>query len=397
MELVFTVVLALGVPPASVETLPNATTRLFVRTNPPNAVASLNGTPVGNSDGLFRVPPGDYQLKVELDGYASKSRQIRIPEGRITRVEIRLEELGKGAAVRPVTEGRAAPVAANQDDHKSLVRDRSQAVAGAEAASELVAQGDFADSTRRAMLTVLRQHPDQIRWSGRDGDLLFGIAVKPMTEGEVRQRVVPAMLGLVQMLAVHEVLKAKSLLDRYAATGLTDATTLRQAVELAAGELQVTGRARGLVHQAAVRNDFAVGYIVATATDLAAYLLQPAELDRVRLAYRDVMHRQARGLMEREAWSDALLLWQHLHQRKLVSQQLYLDAGYCFRQLEQPEDAVRVLREALKAFATTGTAQFFEQAGDLALEIEDEAAQTLAAEAYQKAIDALRETISGVP
>ena len=98
------------------------------------------------------------------------------------------------------------------------------------------------------MLTVLRQHPTETRWSGRDGETLFALAVKPLPKGQTRQRATGVFLELVQMLSVQELLKAKSLLDRYAATGLSDATTLRQAVENAAGELQITGQ----VHDFAV-------------------------------------------------------------------------------------------------------------------------------------------------
>ena len=150
-----------------------------------------------------------------------------------------------------------------------------------------------------------------------------------------------------------------------------------------------------MVHQAAVRSGLAVAYIIAPQADLTAYLLQATELEKVRIAYRDVMHRQARDLMARSNWADALLLWQHLHQRQLVSQQLYLVGARCFQQLDQTNDAVRVLREAMEAFAKSGTAGFFEQAGDIALEIPGEPAQTLAEQAYQKAIDTLRETVSG--
>lgn len=114
----------------------------------------------------------------------------------------------------------------------------------------------------------------------------------------------------------------------------------------------------------------------------------------MQAAYREVMHRQARELMARAAWADALLLWQHLHQRKLVSQHLYLDAARCFQQLGRTSDAVRVLTEAIETSTKSGTAEFFERAGDLALEIETEPAQALAEEAYQKAIDMLRETVS---
>jgi len=99
--------------------------------------------------------------------------------------------------------------------------------------------------------------------------------------------------------------------------------------------------------------------------------------------------------MARSSWADALLLWQHLHQRKLVSQQLYLDAARCFQRLVQAPDAHRVLTEAIETFAESGTAEFFEQAGDMALEIQTEPAETLAERAYQKAIDILRDTVSG--
>jgi hypothetical protein len=196
------------------------------------------------------------------------------------------------------------------------------------------------------------------------------------------------------MLAVQELLKAKSLLDRYAATGLTDATTLRQAVEEAAGMLHVTGEVKGLTCEAAVHGEFGVAYVIADEASLTAYLLQPPELEKVQTAYRDVMHEQARELMERHEWKEALLLWQHLHQRKLVSQQLYLDAARCFKELGQQGDTIRVLSEAIAAFGQSASLGFLEEAGDMALEIESQPAQALAEKAYQMAIDSLRETIS---
>lgn len=380
MYVLFIAMLALAVPPAHLDTSTTPSTRLFVRTVPTGAALTLDGTRIGKSDGLFPIPAGARQLTIELAGHAPETREVQVRQGRITRLEVRLQRQNQAAAVSE-TAG-SGPASGSGSDSSS-------------AATTFVSQGSFSDSTRQTMLTVLRQHPGEMRWSGRDGNLLFGIAVKPLPQGDLRQRAVPAMLELVQMLAVHEVLKAKTLLDRYAAAGLTDATTLRQAVEAAAGQLQVTGNAKGVVFQAAARSGVAVGYIVAQQADLSAYLLQPAELETVRTAYRDVMHRQARELMARSAWADALLLWQHLHQRQLVSQQLYLDAARCFQQLDQSPDAVRVLGEAIETFAKSGTAEFFEQAGDIALEIPTEPAQALAEQAYQQAIELLRETVSG--
>lgn len=397
MNIIFLAMLALAVPPAQLNTSATPTTRLFVRTVPVGAVVTVDGKPIGKSNGLFVIPPGVRKIAVELDGYAPETREIEVPEGRIAKVRIELQQLGQINS-RRTPQPDAAPGPAG-DDAPSVAGGPTehpvQDAGGLDAASAYLAQVDCPASTRTAMLTVLRQHPGETRWAGRDGNTLFGIAIKPLPQGESRQRAVPAMLELVRMLAVHEVLKAKSLLDRYAAAGLTDATTLRQAIEAAAGQLQVTGKAKGVVHQAAVRSGFAVAYVVAEQSDLSAYLLAPTALEKVQAAYRDVMHRQARDLMARSAWADALLLWQHLHQRKLVSQQLYLDAARCFQRLGQAPDAQRVLSEAIETFAKSGTAEFFEQAGDMALEIQTEPAETLAERAYQKAIDRLRDTVSG--
>lgn len=397
MNIVFLAILALAAAPAQLDTSATPTTRLFVRTVPHGATVTVDGEAIGKSDGLFQVLPGSRKIAVELDGYAPETRDIDVSKGRITRVRIALQKQSHvKARTTPQRDAAGAPTPQDVPSEtagpaQTLLQDSG----GSDAASAFVSQGDFPASTRQAMLTVLRQHPGEIRWSGRDGNRLFGMVVKPLPQTEFRTRTVPAMLELVQMLAVQEVLKAKSLLDRYAATGLTDATTLRQAVEVAAGQLQVTGKAKGVAHAAAVRSGFAVAYVISDQADLSAYLLQPAELERVQAAYRDAMHRQARDLMARSAWTDALLLWQHLHQRKLVSQQLYLDAARCFQRLGQAADAARVLSEAIETFAKSGTAEFFEQAGDMALEIQTEPTEALAERAYQRAIDTLRDTVSG--
>lgn len=275
-----------------------------------------------------------------------------------------------------------------------LSQQNSAEDAASQAAAQYLTRADLAPAVRDAMVAVLRQHPGESRWAGRNGGDLFAIAVKPLPRGKARQQATPGLLSLTHMQAVQELLKAKSLLDRFAESGLTDATTLRQAVVQAAGRLEVTGEAQGVQHQASVQEGFAVAYVLADEARLSAHLLQPTELGRVRTAYRELMHNQARELMKRSNWKDALVFWHHLHTRKLVSPELYLDAARCFKALGQDADTVRVLAEAVKSLEASASPEFLEQAGDLALEVESDAGQALAESAYRMASERLREQIS---
>jgi hypothetical protein len=355
-----------------------------VRTVPSGAAVLLEGKPLGKSDAIFSVSSGTQTVLVELDGYLPEQRRVEIRAAEITRVELELKR-------RPETAGQtAAPIAGKTDAEKNDD-------AASKAATAYLANADLPAPVRDAMLTVLRQHPTELRWSGRAGTTMFAVAAKRVPSGPTRQQAVPAMLNLTGMLAFQELLKAKSLLDRYAAVGLTDATTLQQAVVETAGALQVKGNASTVVQGAAVRDDFAIAYVTAEEQSLLARLLQETELEKVRTAYRDVMHRQARELMQRSNWKDALLLWQHLHQRKLVSQQLYLDAASCFQHADQVPDMLRVLSEAIDTFGKSATPEFLEKAGDMALAVETEQAQKLAEKAYRMASEQLKDTISSGP
>lgn len=77
---------------ASVTTSPTPTTRLYVKTVPPGAHLTLDGKPLGPSDGLFIVPPGVASLKVEFAGQEPRVQQVEIAAGRITRLEIDFAE-----------------------------------------------------------------------------------------------------------------------------------------------------------------------------------------------------------------------------------------------------------------------------------------------------------------
>jgi len=307
-------------------------------------------------------------LTIERDGHVTKRQPVSIKAQWITRVHLELERDPRKPPPLP---------------------------GGARAAADFLTQADLSADVRDAVRTVLRQHPRETCWSGRCGSTIFGLATKPLPHGSNGQRASPALLDLTQTVSLRELLCAKSLLDRYAATGLTDATTLRRAVTSIAGNLEVSGQTDGVVCYKGVHDAYAVAIVTASESALTGHLLQPVELEKLQTAYRDVMHGQARDLMAGSNWRDALLLWQHLHARRLVSEQLYLDAARCFKHLDRHEDTVLVLSEAMEAFKEKGKADFFEQAGDILLDIHSQAAQSLAEKAYQAASDKLSKRISG--
>jgi hypothetical protein len=81
-----------------VETATEAQTRLYVKTLPPGARVTLDGRPLGASDGLFLVPAGAGKVSVQFGGAEPEVRQVEIVEGRITRVEIAAGTTGAAAA-----------------------------------------------------------------------------------------------------------------------------------------------------------------------------------------------------------------------------------------------------------------------------------------------------------
>ncbi|MCS6849769.1 MAG: hypothetical protein NZ700_01200 [Gemmataceae bacterium] len=131
-----------------------------------------------------------------------------------------------------------------------------------------------------------------------------------------------------------------------------------------------------------------MAYVYADASQLTASLRQPANLAKVRIAYRDTLHEQLRALSKQSRWADAIRLWQHLHERRLLSPELCLDAASCLRHLKKPQDALAVLQEAFETYAASVSADWLEQCGDLALQLGKEG-EPLAEKAFKKASERL--------
>ena len=81
-------------------------------------------------------------------------------------------------------------------------------------------------------------------------------------------------------------------------------------------------------------------------------------------------------------------------QRKLVSQQLYLDAARCFKELGQNRRYGSRVDEAIDTFRLAASTISWSRPADVGISIPTDAAQEMAEKAYQAASDRLKETIS---
>src|SRR5207253_1528327 len=156
-------------------------------------------------------------------------------------------------------------------------------------------------------------------------------------------------LGAVQALAVGELVEERACLELFTSEGLTDNAALRASLSRAAVRLDFAGRVEGVRVRAAVREGHAVACVAAEMDRIAASLSGVPARAAVRDGYRDAVHGRIRSFMADKQWADAVRLWDHLCERRLVSEALCLDAGQCWQALGRRDEALAVLREAMGA------------------------------------------------
>jgi hypothetical protein len=88
--LLATMMLAFGMQ--DVQTSPESTTQLYVKTVPAGAQVTVDGKAVGKSDRLFDATAGAHKLSLSLEGYATEERTVEVRDGEITRVEVELKK-----------------------------------------------------------------------------------------------------------------------------------------------------------------------------------------------------------------------------------------------------------------------------------------------------------------
>lgn len=245
---------------------------------------------------------------------------------------------------------------------------------------------DLPEELKSIVIETVRRHPGSGPWSGRAGRELFAIRAVPVPAGKGGALAIPVLTSSATTQAIADLVQTKSLLKRYSDAGLTDAATLRAAFVRAAGDVQFSATMKRLSTQARRVDDYVVAIARADEDAMIVGATSETTTELVKAAYREVMHQHSRELMARGEWNDALSLWQHLHQRRLVSADLYLDAARCFHALGKDVDALRMLSETLDLFAEQARWELLEQAGVLATEIQGEAAEKIAQRSFELAL-----------
>jgi tetratricopeptide (TPR) repeat protein len=119
-------------------------TYLYVRTVPQGATITVDGKPVGTSNILLPISPGQHEIMVELAGYLSEDRQATAAAGKIARVELILRKAGEATVPKP------PPDQASKPPSKTLAERRPEAPPGerqeiARLIKEAVSQAEAGD------------------------------------------------------------------------------------------------------------------------------------------------------------------------------------------------------------------------------------------------------------
>lgn len=106
-------------------------TAIEIRTTPPQASITVDGSPMGTSDRTIAVSPGSHQVQLQLSGYRPHSEQVVVAEGqtfKLTTTLVALESRasgpdGKPSRLTPLLVGGAGAVALIGGTVYSFTRD----------------------------------------------------------------------------------------------------------------------------------------------------------------------------------------------------------------------------------------------------------------------------------
>lgn len=210
-------------------------------------------------------------------------------------------------------------------------------------AAEVVARQVESVAMEKAILSALGRHPRSDRWSGNTEQQVFGIVVVPFTDRDVQDGDLPMFRKTAGLLASKEMLLAKVFLDRYAALGLTDSGTLREAILTANESLAVHAMIEYALKETSIQRKHIVGIAIADREKIATTMTGPTLTNSVCNAYRKLVRMDTAALIQKQKFESALLRLQELRKANLFDQECLIDVLQCFVGLDQSDEAGKIV------------------------------------------------------
>lgn len=333
---------------------------------------------------------GRYDLKLigNRNDVKLSSDRIALERGGHRIVEVVfLEDDGKPSG----DSKQVVPSETNEDDEQHSQQTTGNAQS---AAIAFVRRSNFSEKIKQALSKLIRSQNNQLAWVTESDGRVLAIAAMARPKNDAARRATSILAETAHLRALAEMLLTESLAQKFAEDGLTHRDALKEAVMLASGQLRFAGTVKGYEQQAGLQGDYLVGLVVAPVDQVAIAAGDDANRLAVRSAYGQVISSQAKKLMKSENWDEAIALWLHLHQIKLTSKEIYLDAARCFYHMGKPGDAVMLIDQALKTVGTRTDASYLFAMGDLAAEIDTEESREIAVRAYQAASKSLEFSVT---
>ncbi len=264
---------------------------------------------------------------------------------------------------------------------------------GQEAAIAVIKESEeITENLKMPMMTVIRQNPDVSRWNGLFEKHVFSIVALPIKNDPRSIRTRPARVSQAGMLAAHEIMVSKALIDYYAKHHLHDVMILRKTIGSIQLEKKNGSNTLFESHFVVEKDDCIVAVRIAERDKIISHLEKPNSIESIRANYVKIMQDRAVDLTQRKQWKEALEYWEQLRELESLSPKLYTESALCYLELNQSDNALALLKEGINRYEKTSDSSFFETMGDLLLRIKTPEAEEIAKQAYEKAMELFQES-----
>ena len=235
----------------------------------------------------------------------------------------------------------------------------------------------YPSDVQKLLLQLTKKKPKQQRWIGQTKTYITALVALPLNARD-QKLIISPLREVARKKAKSALYLGRAIQDQFKSDDLTNLAALHDALTKASPSITTTGKAHHILSQTGVTKDWILAVAIVPTKSIHAYIKTPEISQIVHNHYRDSLHGSARKSMQANEWRQALSILEHLHRRKLVSPELYLDVSTCFQQLDSKEDAYKLLEEAFYTFSAKANSDYLERLADQASLLKTTQAETLA-------------------